>query len=73
MVKKSAKTSDEKICVKQVRSSTGCDDRQIQCLKGLGLGKIGKESSLLDNACTRGLINKVSHLVTVKTCSKVEG
>ena len=73
MVKKNTKTSDEKICVKQVRSKTGCNDRQIQCLKALGLGKIGRESSIPDNPCSRGLIDKVSHLVKVITCSKVEG
>ena len=73
MVKKAVNTSDEKICVRQIRSSTGCDDNQIQCLKGLGLGRIGKTACVLDNACSRGLINKVSHLVKVENCSKVEG
>lgn len=62
---KAAKTSEKKICVTQVKSSIGCVEAQRQSLLGLGLGKIGKSVVREDNPCVRGLIRKVSHLVTV--------
>ncbi|MDO8426917.1 MAG: 50S ribosomal protein L30 [Deltaproteobacteria bacterium] len=35
-------------------------------LKGMGLNKISSSRVLKDNPCTRGMIGKVSHLVSVK-------
>ncbi|MBR1734427.1 MAG: 50S ribosomal protein L30 [Alphaproteobacteria bacterium] len=57
--------SEKKICVTQIKSCIGCVEAQRQSLLGLGLGRIGKKTILEDNGCTRGLINKVSHLVRV--------
>ena len=37
----------------------------MDTLKGLGLGKIGREKVLLDTPEVRGMIKKVSHLVKV--------
>lgn len=65
MTAASKKTSGKKICVKQVRSSIGCIESQKQCLLGLGLGKVGREKILEDTPCIRGLIRKVSSLITV--------
>ena len=62
---KTAKTSAKRICVTQVKSSIGCIEAQRQSLSGLGLGKVGKRVIREDNPCVRGLIRKVSHLVTV--------
>ena len=62
---KTVKTSEKKICVTQIKSSIGCIEKQHQSLSGLGLGKVGKSVVLEDNPCVRGLIRKVSHLVTV--------
>lgn len=62
---KISKTSAKKICVTQVKSSIGCIETQRQSLSGLGLGKVGKCVIREDNPCVRGLIRKVSHLVTV--------
>lgn len=36
------------------------------CLKGLGLRKMHKQVILADNACTRGLINKINYLLLVE-------
>ncbi len=56
-----------KIKVTQVASGNGCrKETQVASLKGLGLGRIGKQSVLLDNECTRGMIRKVAHLVSVE-------
>ena len=62
---KTAKTSAKNICVTQIKSSIGCIEAQRQSLSGLGLGKVGKNVIREDNPCVRGLIRKVSHLVTV--------
>ncbi|MDR1551578.1 MAG: 50S ribosomal protein L30 [Holosporaceae bacterium] len=50
----------------QVRSGCRCEKSVVQSLKALGLGRIRKKVSLDDNGCTRGLVKKVSHLVTVE-------
>lgn len=56
-----------KIKVTQIASSRGCVKKtQVANLKGLGLGRIGKQSILDDNGCTRGMIRKVAHLVNVE-------
>nr|WP_314010215.1 50S ribosomal protein L30 [Cryptobacterium curtum] len=51
--------------VKQVRSTIGRPATQERTLKGMGLGRIGKERDLPDNESTRGMIFKVKHLVEV--------
>lgn len=56
-----------KIKVTQIASSSGCVKKtQLANLKGLGLGRIGKQSILEDNGCTRGMIRKVAHLINVE-------
>ena len=51
------------IIVKQVRSGIGQPKDQRLVLRGLGLRKIGATNKIKDNNCTRGMINKVKHLV----------
>ena len=67
MVKAKAKASS--LIVTQMGSQIGCVKNQIACLKGLGLGKIGRKSTLKDDACVRGMIRKVAHLVKVETAN----
>jgi large subunit ribosomal protein L30 len=64
------KTSSKKLNIKQVRSQIGCMGSQRLVLKGLGLGRIGREVTKIDDPCIRGMVTKVSHLVTVE---EVEG
>ena len=40
-------------------------DPFFQAISGLKLNKIGRQSDLPDNPMTRGMINKVKHLVRV--------
>ena len=54
-----------KIVVRQIGSPLRRHPDQRKTLVGLGLNKIGRESELDDNACVRGMINKVHHLVEV--------
>jgi large subunit ribosomal protein L30 len=48
-----------------VRSPIGYSKRQKATLKALGLKKINQSVTQTDNEVVRGMINKVSHLVTV--------
>ena len=56
-----------KLIVKQVKSAIGRQDYQRKTLIGLGLNKINKERSLEDTPSVRGMIEKVKHLVIVKS------
>ncbi|MCR4288577.1 MAG: 50S ribosomal protein L30 [Deltaproteobacteria bacterium] len=60
------KESSSKIRVTLVKSGCGHTDRQTSTLLGLGLKKTGSTSVLADTASTRGMIRKVSHLVSVE-------
>ena len=55
-----------KIKVTQVRSGIGRPEKQRETLRGLGLGKLHKSRILEDSVAIRGMIVKVSHLVTVE-------
>ncbi|MDR3187166.1 MAG: 50S ribosomal protein L30 [Holosporaceae bacterium] len=64
MVKSKSKTCN--LCVVQTGSGARCEKSQVQSLRALGLGRIGKKVLLQDNGCVRGLIKKVSHLIRVE-------
>ncbi|GHT81602.1 50S ribosomal protein L30 [Actinomycetota bacterium] len=55
-----------KITIKQVKSTIGRKDNQIDTVRSLGLKRIGHEVEQEDNAVIRGMINTVSHLVEFK-------
>lgn len=55
----------KKLVVKQIKSVIGRPESQRRVLAALGLGRIGKSNELDDNASIRGMIAKVSHLVSV--------
>lgn len=61
-----AKENGKTLTVVQVGSYIGCVEKQRQCLKALGLGKMNRRSTLVDNPCVRGLIRKVSHIVRIE-------
>jgi len=52
--------------VTQTGSPIGRQKYQRETLKGLGLNKMHKTRELEDTPAVRGMINKVSHLVTVE-------
>ncbi|MBI5893567.1 MAG: 50S ribosomal protein L30 [Deltaproteobacteria bacterium] len=58
------KTTTIKITLK--RSKSGSTKRQQETLKGLGLTKVNKTVVLKDTPAVKGMINKVSHLVSVE-------
>ena len=53
------------VTVRQVRSYARRPKEQEATLRGLGLGKIGREKVLEDTPSVRGMIRKVAHLVEV--------
>ena len=54
-----------KFVVEQTKSPIGRPAAQRQTLVALGLNKIGRRSSLIDNPSTRGMVASVAHLVRV--------
>ncbi len=52
--------------IKQIRSYIGRPEKQRQILKGLGLGKMNKTVVLQDTPEIRGMVKKLSHLVTME-------
>ena len=54
-----------KIVVRQIASPLRRHPDQRATLVGLGLNQIGRHSELDDNACVRGMISKVHHLIEV--------
>ena len=59
-----------KLEVTQVRSAIGTKPKQRGTLRALGLGRIGKSNVIPDTADSRGQINKVPHLITVREVSE---
>lgn len=62
---KKSKKGSSRITVTQIKSGAGRLPSQIATLKGLGLGKLHRSAVLEDTPAVRGMIAKVSHLVTV--------
>jgi large subunit ribosomal protein L30 len=54
-----------KLRITQRRSRNGCDQRQLDTLRSLGLRRIGHSVELSDTPQIRGMIAKVAHLVEV--------
>jgi len=55
-----------KLEITLTRSVIGRPQDQRETVKALGLRKVNQTVEQQDNAATRGMINKVAHLVTVK-------
>ena len=53
------------IIVEQIGSAIGRPEEQRATLRGLGLARIGRKSTLQDTSAVRGMIAKVAHLVRV--------
>ena len=53
------------VTVKLVKSTIKCLKRHKDCVRGLGLRRIGHEVQVLDTRENRGMINKVNYLLKV--------
>jgi large subunit ribosomal protein L30 len=65
MAEKDTKGANKTVTVRQVRSQARRPAVQEATLRGLGLGKIGRQRTLEDTPAVRGMIRAVSHLVRV--------
>ena len=54
------------VTVTQRRSRNGCDQRQLDTLRSLGLRRIGHTVEVTDSPQIRGMLHKVRHLVEVQ-------
>ncbi len=60
--------------VTQRKSRNGCDKRQLDTLRSLGLRRIGHTVEVSDSPQIRGMLHKVRHLVEVaESAGEVEG
>lgn len=57
-----------KLKITLVRSPIGRPEKQRKVLNGLGLKKMNKSVFLVDTAEIRGMVRKISHLVSVEEC-----
>ena len=57
----------KKVKVKLVNSPWGRLPKHRECLKGLGLRRIGSERELEDTPSVRGMINKVAYLLQIES------
>ena len=51
--------------ITQRKSRNGCDKRQLDTLRSLGLRRIGHTVERTDSPQVRGMVHKVRHLVEV--------
>jgi len=53
------------LTITQRKSKNGCDQRQLDTLRSLGLRRIGHTVTKEDSPQLRGMVHKVRHLVEV--------
>jgi len=52
--------------ITKIKSEIGRPEKQRKILRGMGLNKLNNTVTLVDTPQTRGMINKVIHLVSVE-------
>ncbi len=55
-----------KLEITLIKSTIGASDKQCAVVRGLGLRRLHQTVSLQDSPETRGMINKISHMLKVK-------
>lgn len=58
-------STSKRIRIKQVKSEIGYNGRQRATLLGLGIRRLHRVVEVEDSPSVRGMIEKVSHLITV--------
>lgn len=64
--KRRRKKKEAKLRIKWVKSSIGYSQRQKATIKSLGLRRLGDTVEWKDDPVTRGMVNRVKHLVEVE-------
>ena len=60
------KVAEKQIKVTLVKSPIGYNKKQARVVKALGLRKMNSSHVLPDNACVRGMVKTVNHLVKLE-------
>ncbi len=60
------KQKEAKLRIKWVKSSIGYSKRQKVTIKSLGLRRLGDTVEWKDDPVTRGMVNRVRHLVEIE-------
>jgi large subunit ribosomal protein L30 len=60
------KQKETKLRIKWIKSSIGYSKRQKATIKSLGLRRLGDTVEWKDDPVTRGMVNRVRHLVEVE-------
>jgi large subunit ribosomal protein L30 len=66
MTSKKERKAGSTLRVTQVKSEIGYDQRQRKTLLGLGLRRLRQTVEVPDTPATRGMIDKVRHLIRVE-------
>ena len=66
VAKKPAKKAEKQVKVTLVKSPIGYNKKQARVVKALGLRKMNSSHILPDNACVRGMVKTVNHLVKLE-------
>ncbi len=59
---------EKQLKITLIRSSIGRPEKQRAVLRGMGLTKLNKTVCLKDTVEIRGMVRKVSHLISVEEC-----
>lgn len=62
----STMTANDTIKVTQIKSSTGRHKNHRDCVRGLGLRRIGHTVTVEDTPAVRGMINTIYYMVKVE-------
>ena len=65
MAKKTKSDGGKRVKITLVKSTIGFNKAQAKVVEGIGLRRIGHSVELADTPATRGMIQKVRHLVVV--------
>ena len=65
-MKTEERMSEKRLKVTLKKSGIGKDKYFSQVLKGMGLGKLNSTCELVDTPASRGMINKVRHMIEVE-------
>ncbi len=57
--------ADNKIKIKQVKSTIGASEKQVKIVRALGLKKKDQVVEHANSATIMGMVNKVSHIVAI--------
>ncbi len=65
MAKKSENSTSGTVKIQYYRSSIGYSKRQKVIVRSLGITKLNQTVTLPDTAATRGIVNKIPHLLRI--------